>query len=88
MLRFQDEHVVFNIFEVMKHMNENQQCYWVDIVDETMEDTTSETPVQPLERVIMNTIDCCDKYKDDKIDECVQQFEASEVELLPENLNH
>jgi len=53
-----------------------------------MEDTTSETPNQPLERVIMNSIDCCDKYKDDEIDECVQQFEASEVELLPENLNH
>jgi len=27
MLRFQDEQVVFNIFEVMKHRNENPHCY-------------------------------------------------------------
>ncbi|MCI75466.1 hypothetical protein A2U01_0096735, partial [Trifolium medium] len=27
MLRFQDEQVVFNVFESMRHQNENPQCY-------------------------------------------------------------
>jgi len=42
MLRFQDEQVVFNIFEAMEHMNENPQCYRVDVVDDIVEETTLE----------------------------------------------
>lgn len=32
-MRFQNEQVVFNIFEARKHRNENPQCYWVDVID-------------------------------------------------------
>jgi hypothetical protein len=56
-MRFHNEQVVFNIFEAMKHRNENPQCYWVDVIDGLVEETTQEEiPVQPLERVMANSI--------------------------------
>jgi hypothetical protein len=42
MLRFQDEQVIFNVFECMRHQNENPQCYRVDVVEEVVEETTQE----------------------------------------------
>ncbi|KAK2373482.1 hypothetical protein QL285_074513 [Trifolium repens] len=39
MLRFQDEHVIFNVFECMRHQNKNPQCYRVDVVEEVVEET-------------------------------------------------
>jgi len=62
MHRFQNEQVVFNIFEAMKHRNENPQCYRVDVVDGLVNETNrEETPSQPLERVMANSIECSDK---------------------------
>jgi len=46
-------------------------------VDETNEE---ETPVQPLERVMTNSIECGEKNTSDEVDECVQQLKASKVE--------
>ncbi|KAK2410681.1 hypothetical protein QL285_046032 [Trifolium repens] len=39
MLRFQDEQVIFNVFECMRHQNKNPQCYRVDVVEEVVEET-------------------------------------------------
>ena len=51
MLRFQDEQLVFNIFEAMKHRNENPECYLVDVVDDIVEDDSRELqPTQPMEK--------------------------------------
>ena len=77
MLRFQDEQVVFNTFEAMKHRNENPKCYWVDVVDETFEDDSREPqPTQPMEKIIVNSIEDCDKDEDVDVKECVKQLEA------------
>jgi hypothetical protein len=57
MLRFQNEQVFFNIFEAMKHRNENPQCYRVDVVDEIVEDVKKEeNPIPPMERVLIISI--------------------------------
>jgi len=62
MSRFLDEQVVFNIFVAMKRRNENLHCYRVDVVDEIVKDTTiEESPTTHLERVIVNSIECCDE---------------------------
>ena len=42
MLRFHNEQVVFNIFEAMKHRDENPKCYRIDVVDEIFEDNSRE----------------------------------------------
>jgi hypothetical protein len=42
MLRFQDEQVIFNVFECMRHQNQNPQCYRVDVVEEVVEENTQE----------------------------------------------
>ncbi|CAJ2642327.1 unnamed protein product [Trifolium pratense] len=33
MLRFQDEQVIFNVFEAMRHQNENPQCYQLEALE-------------------------------------------------------
>lgn len=57
-LIFQDEKVIFNVFEEICHHNENHQCYRVDVVEYVVEEVSqSESPLLPIERVIMNSID-------------------------------
>jgi len=73
--------VVFNIFEDMRHRNENPQCYRVDVIDGLVDEITQEeTSAQPLERVMANSIECGDKDTDEEIDESVQKLNASKVE--------
>jgi len=86
MLRFQDEQVVFNIFEAMKHRNENPQCYRIDVVDEVVEDVSKEeTPILPMESVLVNLVGSCEKDSEVEIEECVKQLAASEPkkDILP-----
>lgn len=47
--RFQDEKLTFNVFETM---NENPQCYHVDIVEEMY---SSESPLLSVEYIIVNS---------------------------------
>lgn len=84
MLRFQDEQVVFNIFEALKHRIENPQCYRVDVVDEIVEDNSREPqPTQPMERAIVKSIDSCDHDEDLEVKECIKQLEANKQAMEP-----
>ena len=70
-------------FEGMRHRNENPHCYKVDVIDGLVEETTQEEiPAQPLKRVMANSIECCDKNKNDEVDECVQQINVSKFESV------
>lgn len=33
-LRFNKDHVIFNVFEAMKHAHEDLQCYQINFIDE------------------------------------------------------
>ncbi|KEH32972.1 hypothetical protein MTR_3g012210 [Medicago truncatula] len=82
MLRFQNEQVVFNIFEAMKHQIENPQHYRVVVVDEIVEDNSCEPqPTQPMEKTFVNSIDGCDKDEDLEVKEFVEQLEPSKQEV-------
>ena len=84
-LRFQNEQVVFNIVEAMKHRTENSQCYRIDVADEIVEEDSREPqPTQPMERTIVNFIESCDLDDDLEVKACIKQLEASkqEVELV------
>ncbi|CAJ2642480.1 unnamed protein product [Trifolium pratense] len=52
MLRFQNEQVTFNVFESMRHQNENPQCYRVGVVEELEEEIAQdEPPIRSIEQV-------------------------------------
>ncbi|XP_045830999.1 uncharacterized protein LOC123922316 [Trifolium pratense] len=52
MLRFQNEQVTFNVFESMRHHNENPQCYRVGVVEELEEEIAQdEPPIRSIEQV-------------------------------------
>ena len=87
MLRFHNEQVVFNIFEAMKHRDENPKCYRIDVVEEIVEDNCREPqPTQPLEKTIVNSIESCDHDEDLEVNECVRQLEASKQAIEPVKL--
>jgi hypothetical protein len=49
-LRFQNEQVIFNVFQVMRHWNENPQCYRVDVVEDLVEKVSqNESPMLSIE---------------------------------------
>ena len=53
-LRVQDEEVTFNIFDAMKYPSNNDECYYIDIVDKvTIEMFEKEIPILPLEACII-----------------------------------
>jgi hypothetical protein len=50
MLRFQIEQVIFNMFQVMRHWNENPQCYRVDVVEDLVEKVSqNKSPMLSIE---------------------------------------
>jgi hypothetical protein len=77
MLRFHKEQVVFNIFEAMKHQDENPKCYRIDVVEETVEDHSVESqPIhdQPMKGEIVKSKKM---VEDVGMKECVKQLESS-----------
>ena len=87
MLRFHNEQMVFNIFEAMKHRDENSMCYRIDVIEEIVEDNSREPqPTQPLEKTIVNSIGSCDHEEDLEVSDCVQQLEASKQAIEPVKL--
>jgi len=84
MLRFHNEQVVFNIFEAMKHRAENPKCYWIDVVEEIVEDNSCEPqPTQIMDKMIVNSIESCDHDEDLEVKECIKQLEASKQKIEP-----
>lgn len=56
----------------------------MDVDDEIVENNSREPrPTQPMERVIVNSIECCEKDEDVEMEECVKQLEASKQEVEP-----
>ena len=87
MLRFHDEQVVFNIFEAMKHRDDNPKCYRIDVVEEIVEDNSREPqPTRPLEKTIVNSIESCDHDEVLEVNECVRQLEPSKQAIEPVKL--
>lgn len=39
-LRFNKEQVIFNVFEVMKHTQEDLECYQIDLIEELIENVS------------------------------------------------
>jgi hypothetical protein len=56
-LRTHGEHIMFNVFQAMKHHDDEPQCFKVNVVEEVIKDVfVEENPAPPLERVIVNSI--------------------------------
>lgn len=72
MLRFQDEQLIINMFEVTCHHDENTQCYHVDVVEDVVEEVYyNESPLLHIERGIMSSIDRIDEGQDREVEECL-----------------
>ncbi|GAU46577.1 hypothetical protein TSUD_402660 [Trifolium subterraneum] len=87
MLRTHGEQVMFNVFQAMKHNDDEPQCFKVDVVEEVVKDVFIEdTPSVPLERVIVNSIDDLEEEWEKEIEICLRQLEALPEETKPQVL--
>jgi hypothetical protein len=87
MLRTHGEQVMFNVFQAMKHNDDEPQCFKVDVVEEVVKDVfVEETPSFPLERVIVNSIDDLEEEWEKEIEICLRQLEALPEETKPQVL--
>jgi len=75
-LRVQDEEVSFNVFKAMKHPSNNDECYYIDIVDKvTIETFEKEIPILPLEACIIHSATITEENF--KRRECANYLEAT-----------
>jgi hypothetical protein len=89
MLRTHGEQVMFNVFNAMKHHDDEPQCFKVDVIEEVVKDVlVEETPPLPLERVIVNSIDDLEEEWDKEIKICLRQLEACKVEETPKEFEN
>lgn len=71
-LRFQNEQVIFYVFEIMCRHNKNLQCYRVDVVEEVVKEMSqSESSLLPIKRVIVNSTDTIKETQDRVVEQCV-----------------
>lgn len=57
--------MVVNVFEAMKHQNENLQCCIIDIVEETIEETSKgRSSLSPLDNFIVNSVEDIEEDQD------------------------
>ncbi|MCH91321.1 hypothetical protein A2U01_0012248 [Trifolium medium] len=84
MLRTHGEQIMFNVFEAMKRHDEDTECFWVDLVEEVVEDVfAEETPTPPLERVLVNSIDDLEEEWEREIELCLKNLDACRVDEHP-----
>jgi hypothetical protein len=89
MLRTHGEQVMFNVFNAMKHHDDEPQCFKVDVIEKVVKDVlVEETPPLPLERVIVNYIDDLEEEWDKEIEICLRQLEACKVEETPKEFEN
>lgn len=76
------EQVVFNVFEAMKHTNEDLQCYQIDLIDELINNVSKEEgPSSPSEKVLVHYIEKTGEDKDNvEVSELVLQLQAAQLE--------
>lgn len=83
-MRFQDENVVFNVFKVMCHHNENPHCYRVDVVDDVGGGMSQkESPLLPIKYIMVNYIDTLAKGRDKQVKKYECQVKTFHSEKVP-----
>ena len=66
-----DQKVTFNLFEAIKHANDNKTCFKVETVEQEANIVVqSLTFHSPLERALINAIDCLTKEEEKDLRAC------------------
>ena len=66
-----DQKVTFNLFEAIKHANDNKTCFKVETTEQEANIVVqSLTSHSPLERALINAIDCLTKEEEKDLRAC------------------
>ena len=74
-----DQKVIFNLFEAMKHPSDHKACFKVEKVEHEI-DMVARAMVQqsPLEKALTNTMECLTTEEEKEVQGCLEEIESVE----------
>ncbi|XP_006576016.1 uncharacterized protein [Glycine max] len=75
-LSVNDQKVTFNLFEVVKHPSANKPCFKVEAVEQEVDHAMQHlTTHSPLEKALINTVDCLTNEEEKDLKACLEDLE-------------
>ena len=75
-----DQKVTFNLFEEINHPNNNKACFKVETIEQEANIVVqSLTFHSPLERALINAIDCLTKEEEKDLRACLEDLDRSKA---------
>ena len=75
-----DQKVTFNLFKAIKHHSDNKACFKVETTEQEANIVVqSLTSHSPLERALINAIDCLTKKKEKDLRACLEDLDRLQV---------
>ena len=72
----EDQKVIFNLFEAIKHPSDNKTCFKVETVEQVANLVVQSLTIHsPLERALMNAIDCLTKEEEKDLRACLEDLD-------------
>ena len=77
-LGVEDKKVSFNLFEAMKHANDNKACFDLDKVEKKIElAATAMVLHSPLEKTLINHVECLTKEEEHEVQTCIKELDGA-----------
>ena len=75
-LSMDDQKVTLNLFEAIKHPNNNKPCFKVELVEQEAEHTMQHVTTHSLmEKALINAIDCLTNEEEKNLEACLEDLE-------------
>ena len=74
-LGVEDQKISFDLFEAMKHPNDKKACFDLDKVEQEIELATISMALHsPLEKALINHVECLTKEEEHEVQTCIKEF--------------
>ena len=75
-----DQKVTFNLFNAIKHLNDHKACFKVEAVEQEVAMVVqSMTSHSPLEKALINVVDCLTKEEEKDLRNCLEDLDGLKV---------
>jgi len=77
-LSVEDQKILFNLFEAMKHSNDQQACCDGEKVEQEIELAATAMILQsPLEKALKNHVECLTKEEEEEMRACIEELDGA-----------
>jgi len=77
-LSVEDQKISFDLFEAMKHLNDEKACFDVEKVEREIELAATAMVLQsPLEKALNNHVECLTKEEEEEVQTCIKELDGA-----------